>query len=244
MIDDVDLISHPPSTSITQNGETYEDTVFVVFDTVMFSSSVVALLENHVDLVRPLDSVSALQEYREKDDWLVGGETSHDGTDFENSVHHINSVLGYNQPDQTKAVLQSSNGAVASHLLARELDPLPREVIIGAPANLKSVHDYIDETYGSLEEPISVILYGAGHRGHPVLEDIFTAWILYMELELDEKILSYDNSELLLRSFMDSVKWSDASWFNNEDIDIVSKWNTTSVVPVFDFEKDGFVRSV
>lgn len=242
MIDDIVLRPHPMNPSIPEDGVDYSNTVFVVFDTVMFSSSVVTLLDEYVDLVRPIESVSELEDYLDKPDWLIGGEGTFTEADFTNSVHKIKSVLGYEKPSQTKAALHSNNGAVASHKLARETESTPAGVIVGAPSNIEAVRDYIIETYEEDDEPYTVVMYGAGHNGNPEFEDIFASWVLYINLEGEEAHLSYEHAESLLTMYIESVEWSSASWFDQENIDILSDWNISDTVPVFDHEKDGFVK--
>lgn len=243
MIEDIVLRPHPMSPSISEDRVDYSNTVFVIFDTVMFSSSVVTLLDSYVDLVRPVNSVSQLDDYEGDSEWLIGGEGTYSNTDFNNSVHHIKSVLGYRDPSQRKAVLHSNNGAVASHRIARETETTPEGVVIGAPANLEAVADYLEDTYGDCEEPYTIAMYGAGHNGNPEFEDIFASWVLYINLEGDEAHLSYEHAQSLLTMYIESVEWSSAAWFNEENIDLLSKWNITNTVPIFDYERDGFVES-
>lgn len=242
MIEDIVLRPHPMTPSIPEDRVDYSNTVFVVFDTVMFSSSVVTLLESYVDLVRPVTSASDLKDYEDKEDWIIGGEGTYSSADFENSVHHIKSVLGHRELSETKAVLNSNNGAVASHKLARDTNTNPADVIIGAPSNIESVREYLQEKYSESDEPYTIVMYGAGHNGHPEFEDIFASWVLYINLENDEAHLSYDNAQSILTLYIESVEWSSAPWFNEEDIDLLSQWNTSKTVPVFDYKKDGFIR--
>lgn len=243
MIEDIVVRPHPMNPSIPEENVDYSNTVFVVFDTVMFSSSVVSLLDSYVDLVRPVDSVSDLDQYADETDWLIGGEGTYSDSDFNNSVHHIESVLGYKKPEQNKAVLHSNNGAVASHRLARKTNSTPADVLIGAPSNLESVREYLETTYEDSDDPYTVVLYGAGHDGHPEFEDIFASWVLYINLEGDDTHLSYDNAQSLLTMYIESVAWSSDGWFNEEDISLLSNWNTSDTVPVFDHHQDGFVDS-
>lgn len=246
MIENIELEATPQSGHIPDGHGQTDQHVYVVFDTVMFSSSVVTLLDEFVEYVRPV-SITQPEEllgYIKSDEWIVGGEPHNldfdEDVDFHNSVHHIRSVLGYRDYNESKAVLLSNNGASAAHSITTELDPHPDDVFICAPTNVSAVADLLLAEYEDTDDSVTITLYCSGSGGHPAFEDILTAWRLYEEIEGLDMGIADDIYDSLLRMFIENVGFTSESWYNEEDIDHVCRFNDVLTVPQYNFEEEAF----
>lgn len=195
------------------------DEVHVVIDVMMFSSSVIAVLDSGVSSIIPVHPNENILEYS---DYITGSET--EKSDFRNSPQNIYSTFGVMDTVPDTVAFTSSNGAKRVVELIRDNSVDSESIVIGSLMNAKSVSDI-------LRDVSSFTIHTAGSNGSVALEDEISKELIKRETE--KKPINYTNvselvSELPIERIFDKDTYE---WITDEDLHHVTNINSTSIVP-------------
>lgn len=214
-----------------------DETVIVVLDVYMFSSTVVTLHSQGVEEVIPVYEKDELEEYRDEG-LLVGGESRSDH-DFANSPQSIYATFGVMDSVPARVALTSHNGAqrCVEAVEAVEIDGLDDcPVLIGSSVNAQSVADYIQSHYSDH----NILLLCAGSRGEATIEDVIGSLAISQSLRGDD-IPKAEYEEILSMLPAGRIGEENAyPWLAEEDILHISTLNKFNIVPEYNFEKEAF----
>jgi len=220
-----------------------DNTVIVILDVYMFSSTVVTLFSHGVEEVIPVYDEDELRFYQE-DGLLVGGEhnnlnSEYGGTDFSNSPQNVYATFGVMDEVPSRVALTSNNGArrcVEAVQAVEENDYKNCPILIGSSMNAKSVAEYINSEYPDNE----VLLLCAGSKGEASIEDVIGSLAIsqYLRGE-DVPIPEYEEILSMLPAGQIEAE-NGFPWLSDEDVLHISTLNKFDIVPQYDFAKEAF----
>lgn len=220
-----------------------DNTVIVILDVYMFSSTVVTLFSHGVEEVIPVYDEEELKFYQE-DGLLIGGEYDNlggeaGGTDFANSPQNVFATFGVMDEVPSRVALTSNNGArrcveAVEAVETNEYTSCP--VLIGSSMNAEAVADYINKEYPDHE----VLLLCAGSNGEASIEDVIGSLAISQYLR-DENVPMPEYEEIL--SMLPAGKIESENgfpWLAEEDVLHISTLNKFDIVPQYNFEMEAF----
>lgn len=220
-----------------------DNTVIIILDVYMFSSTVVTLFANGVDEVVPVYDEDDLVFYQEKG-VLVGGEhdnlgSEYGGTDFSNSPQNVFATFGIMDEVPSKVALTSNNGAkrcveAVNAVESNRYTNCP--ILIGTSMNAKAVSEYINSEYPEHD----VLLLCAGSNGEASIEDVIGSLAISQYLR-EENVPIPEYEEML--SMLPAGKIESENgfpWLSEEDVMHISSLNKFDIIPQYDFEKEVF----
>lgn len=214
-----------------------DETVIVVLDVYMFSSTVITLHAQGVEEVIPVYETEELELYR-NNGLLVGGESRSD-FDFSNSPQSIYATFGVMDSVPSRVALTSHNGArrCIEAVQAIEEDGLNDcPVIIGSSVNAQAVAEYINSEYADHD----ILLLCAGSRGEATIEDVIGSLAISQSLR-GEDIPKAEYEEILSMLPAGRIGEENAyPWLAEEDVLHISTLNKFDIVPEYNFEKEAF----
>lgn len=197
-------------------------TNYVVIDTMMFSSSVVSLLDSGVNSVIPIHPDQHIQDI--EGDIMVGSETA--DSDFRNSPQNIYGIFGFMDSVPETVGLQSSNGAKLTLQTINQSDLSSDNIIIGCLMNAAKVASFLKDSDNSYS------ILTAGSNGEVAVEDIITKKLIQREINNEpidyQNIKSYTEQLPVERVFDDTAY----EWISEEDIHHVTDINSKNIIPV------------
>lgn len=199
---------------------TSTDEVHVVIDVMMFSSSVISLLDSGVSSVIPVHPDDSLEEYTE--DYLVGSEET--TTDFRNSPQNIYSTFGMMDTVPHTVVLTSSNGARVVSELIDDASVSNTSIVLGSFLNAASVGQL-------LQDADTYSIHTAGSHGSVAIEDEIARELIKEEMK--ESTIEYESVLTVIQELpIERVFGTDSySWLTDEDIHHATNINSTSIIP-------------
>lgn len=197
--------------------------ICVVIDTMMFSSSVISLLDSGVSSIIPIHPDEDMAEY--SDEFMLGSES--DETDFRNSPQNIYGIFGMLETVPETVGLTSTNGAREVH----EVNSTTGEdtlLLIGSLMNAKAISNVIQE------HDCTYTTHPAHSRGKTAVEDVITAEVI--EREISQKPIDYEEvretvSKMPIENLV-STK-NEYPWVSEEDIHHVIDINSKDIVPSY-----------
>lgn len=117
-----------------------ETTTYVVIDTYKFSTTVTVALAGGIDTVHCEPTNSELEPYRNRDDFLAGGEVKNSTDD---SIGNSPRLVRQHDENVDKIALTSENGAKRTYQLAENG---AQNIILGCLRNADAVAEYLLET--------------------------------------------------------------------------------------------------
>lgn len=207
-----------------------EQTVMVILDVYMFSSTVLTLHHHGVDEVIPVHTADELQEYQDNG-MLVGGERELN-QDFSNSPQNVFATFGVMDEIPSRVALTSDNGAkrcVECVEAIEENGYTDCPVIIGSSMNAKAVAEYINTNYPDHD----VLLVCAGSDGESSAEDVIGALAISQYLRGEEVPLA-EYKEMLSVLPAGSIE-NEFPWLSDEDVLHISTVNKFDFISKYDF---------
>jgi phosphosulfolactate phosphohydrolase-like enzyme len=220
-----------------EEGRVNDDTIFVIIDVMMFSSTVIALFENNVDEVIPIYSTSDFDQFTDSE-ILVGGERRSDETDFSNSPQDVYTQFGLMDTVPQTVALTSSNGARRAIEAWESIQnqAVNAEVVLGSVLNANATAEWINNTYPEYD----VLLVCAGTHYEVALEDIIGSVIIGQELR-GETVLSESTQTILSQLPLQKIENPDEyRWLPDEDIHHTTQLNESNIIPVFNQTEEIF----
>lgn len=216
------------------------DTVFVVIDVMMFSSSVVTLLEKGVREVIPVRTDSDLQEYKDQE-ILCGGEyDSFVETEFSNSPQNIHGVFGQMETVPETVAMTSGNGAQRlldcyDEVIEKDIDS---EVIVGTTINASAIANWVNTNYPEHD----VLIVTSGSDGSVAIEDVLGGLLISQEI-YDQSPYTREYKEMLQMLPAGRLENPELfGWLSEEDVHHTSQLNSSSIVP--QLQEDKRIRDV
>lgn len=205
------------------------DTVFVVIDVMMFSSSVVTLFENGVEEVIPVRGDSELQEYSEQGLVCGGEQDSEAETQFSNSPQNIHSVFGMMDEVPETVAMTSGNGAQRLLDCYDEVHQqnIQSEVVVGTTINAEAIANWINREYPEYD----VMIVTSGSDGQLAIEDTLGGLLIYQHLHDDVPYhTEYDEMlEMLPAGRLENP--SEFQWIPDEDMHHVTQFDSSTIIP-------------
>lgn len=225
--------THPDSEPDALHDEQTSDVISVVIDTVMFSSSVITLLDIGVENVIAVKETNELISYA--DDMLIGGDTRElsggETVDFGNSPQSIYGAIGVLDSTPETVALSSNNGAVACERL-RELSQkyqYENTIVLGSTLNVSAVTTFLQEQLEQSTHPLKIVFYCAGSNSMPTFEDTITAVLLYKKLFDTDVTANYED---IIRMYLETFRYSDDSWWLEENVSHIAQVNSSDCLPI------------
>ena len=227
------ISTHPGSEPNFLHDDSTSNVISVVIDTVMFSSSVITLLDIGVENVIAVKETNDLISY--SDDMLIGGDTRElsDGetVDFSNSPQSIYGAIGVLDSTPETVALSSNNGAVACERL-RELSQkyqYDNTIILGSTLNVSAVTTFLQDQLEQSDNPLKIVFYCAGHNNIPTFEDTITAVLLYNKLFDTGVTANYGD---IIRMYLETFRYSDEAWWLEENVSHMAQVDSSDCLPI------------
>lgn len=208
---------HPVGNSLFNAEDIREDVIYVVVDTYKFSTTVTTALENDVEKVYCTRTQEDLQEYAEKESFLVGGETPSENN---NPVGNSPRLLREDLPVQ-KVAITSDNGAKRVHQL---IDNGATNIILGCARNYKTVGKYLQ----NIEDV--VIIPADAHRV-PRFEDYISS--IMIRNVSDGYSMSKKEEDMHMDKVIEGRKDSKTVDYPADEIEFCLDSDSSEVIPVW-----------
>lgn len=215
-----------------------DNTVFIILDVYLYSSTVATLLDYGVEKVHPVYTEEGLDSYIEKGIPTGGESASH--TDFTNSPQSVHAHFGQMDEVPKEVALNSHNGAKRTIECVNAIEQQnaeSSEVFIGSPMNAGALASHIKENF----DDHYVVLVSAGHEGNSTIEDVIGSVVISQYLR-NEQVYKTEYKEILQMlpaGRIDSPE--EFRWLSDEDIHHISQISNYNVVPKYDYEGEGIV---
>lgn len=212
-----------------------DDTVIVVLDVYMFSTTVLTLHEVGVEQVIPVYNPDELDEYADQG-LLVGGEQGGQ-RDFSNSPQNVYGTFGVMDSIPSRVALTSDNGARRCVEAVESIEDegfSGCEVLIGSSVNAQYIAEYIQENYPTHD----IVLLCAGSGGEATIEDVIGGLAISQYLR-DETVPVIEYEEMLSMLPAGRINGqNEYEWLADEDVHHVSAVNSIQLVSRYDFEEE------
>lgn len=213
-----------------------DETVIVILDVYMFSTTVLTLHEVGVPEVIPVYTTEDLNEHRDAG-LMVGGERGAGNGDFSNSPQNVYATFGVMDSVPARVALTSDNGArrcIEAVEAIRDDELEDCEVLIGSSVNAQSIAEYINSQYPDHE----VLLLCAGSGGEATIEDVIGGLAISQYLR-EETVPTIEYEEMLSMLPAGRINGQNQyEWLPDEDVHHVSSVNSTQYVSQYDFDQD------
>jgi len=227
------ISTHPDSEPEFLHDNQTSNVISVVIDTVMFSSSVITLLDIGVENVIAVKETNDLIVYA--DDMLIGGDTRElsDGktVDFNNSPQSIYGAIGVLDSTPETVALSSNNGAVACERL-RELSQnyqYDNTIVLGSTLNVSAVTTFLQEQLEQSTHPLNIVFYCAGSNNMPTFEDTMTAVLFYNKLFDADVTANYGD---IIQIYLETFRYSDEPWWLEENVSHMAQVDSSDCLPI------------
>lgn len=210
-----------------------EQTVMVILDVYMFSSTVLTLHHHGVNEVIPVHDIEELQFYQE-DGLLIGGERDIN-QDFSNSPQNVFATFGVMEEPPSRVALTSNNGAKRCVECVEAIERngyTDCPVIIGSSMNAEATANYIQTNYPDH----SVLLVCSGNEGESSAEDVIGALAISQYLR-NENVPTEEYEEMLSVLPAGHLE-NDFPWLSDEDILHISTMNKFEFISKYNFETE------
>lgn len=217
-----------------------DNTIIVVLDVYMFSTTVLTLHEVGVEEVVPVYDAAQLDSYAAQG-LLVGGEQGGQ-RDFSNSPQNVYGTFGVMDSIPSRVALTSDNGARRCIEAAEAIEDegfSDCEVLIGSSVNAQHLAEYLQQNYADHD----VLLLCAGSGGEATIEDVIGGLAISQYLR-DETVPVIEYEEMLSMLPAGRINGQNQyEWLADEDVHHVSAVNSIPLVSQYDFEA-GVLRQV
>lgn len=215
---------HPVGNALFDSENVRDDVVYVVVDTYKFSTTVTTALENNVEEVYCTRTQEELQEYAEKESFLVGGETPSENN---NPVGNSPKLFRDDLPVE-KVAITSDNGAKRVHQL---IDNGATNIMLGCARNYKVVGRY-------LRDVDDVVVITADAHKIPRFEDYISS--IMIRNVSDGYSMSRKEEDMHMDKIIRGRKDSETVDYPTDEIEFCLDSDSSEVIPVWN--GDSFER--
>lgn len=210
--------------ALVENGVD-EDVTYAVIDTFKFSTTVTVGLGGGIERVYCEPTVKELEPYRQKDDFLTGGEVR-DTVGVQQPISNSPTRVRQRDSEVDKIALTSENGAKRTYQL---VENGAENIILGCLRNAEAVADYLSQVD-------RWTLIPADCSGTPQFEDYMAAVLitnLTGGLNATDRVF-----EQYQQRADDATQFSDRKEIHQKDWKICSQAGESSIVP--EWNADGY----
>lgn len=208
---------YPTGDALFDSEKVRDNVVYVVVDTYKFSTTVTTALENEIEEVYCTRTQEELQEYADKESFLIGGE---EPSDNNNSVGNSPRLFRDNLPVE-KVAITSDNGAKRVHQL---IDNGATNIILGCARNYKTVGNYLQN------EDEVVVIPADAHR-IPRFEDYISS--IMIRNVADGNSISKKEEDMHMDKVIEGRKDSETIDYPADEIEFCLDSDSSEVIPVW-----------
>jgi len=214
-----------------------DNTIILIIDVYMFSSTVITLHSQGVKQVVPAYDTNSIQQYK-KNGIMVGGESQAD-FDFSNSPQNIYATFGMMNDVPNRVALTSNNGAkrAIEAIEAIEEDNIENShVMIASSINASATAEYINENWPNH----SVLLLCAGSNGEATIEDVIGSLAISQSIRNEDIPIEEYEEILSMLPAGQMGKNNSYDWLSDEDVHHISTIDEFPIISKYNYNTNSF----